>query len=533
MALFSQVAAYWRFAWGLRGFLKEPVILEQSRQIIRQRLQNREQNLLVMVKRAIYDNETSPYLKLLEVAGCEYGDFEGMVRSEGIESTLHKLRESGVYISIEEFKGKKEVSRGGKVFKFKESDFDNPFSDRHLEASSSASRSSGTRVTMSFDRYYYQAAHNMLTFDAHGILGSPVLLWQPILPSTAGLPTMFRSIKMGNPPIRWFSPVEAGTIKPSLTKRLATYYAVYASRLFGAAFPKPEYVSLEKAYKATDCMAELLKREQGCVLWTSPSSAVRVCQAARERQLDLSGATFAVAGEPLTEAKMKEIRAAGAKAINMYAIAEVGIIGFGCAGQTVAPDDIHLLKDLHAVIQYQRETPFTGVPVDAFLFTSLLSKAPKMLLNVESGDYGVIEARQCGCKVGELGLTDHLYNMRSFDKLTGEGMSFVGTDLLRIIEEVLPAKFGGSSIDYQMVEEEDKKGHTWLSIFVSPEVGEIDEAELVQTVVSELSKGKDTQRMMAEIWSQADMLRVKRMRPLVTAVSKLLPLHIQKIKTNN
>ena len=217
----------------------------------------------------------------------------------------------------------------------------------------------------------------------------------------------------------------------------------------------------------------------------------------------------------------------------MYAIAEVGIIGFGCAGQTVAPDDIHLLKDLHAVIQYQRETPFTGVPVDAFLFTSLLSKAPKMLLNVESGDYGVIEARQCGCKVGELGLTDHLYNMRSFDKLTGEGMSFVGTDLLRIIEEVLPAKFGGSSIDYQMVEEEDKKGHTWLSIFVSPEVGEIDEAELVQTVVSELSKGKDTQRMMAEIWSQADMLRVKRMRPLVTAVSKLLPLHIQKIKTNN
>jgi hypothetical protein len=531
MSLFGQAAAYWRFAWGLKGFLREPITLEQSRQIISQRLQNREQNLLIMVKRAIYDNAASPYLKLLELAGCEYGDFEGMVRSDGIESTLHKLREAGVYISIEEFKGKKEVVRSGKVFKFKESDFDNPFLDRNIEASSGASRSPGTRVKMNFSRYYHIATHAMITSDAHGILGSPVLVWMPILPSVAGLPTMLRSIKMGNPPLRWFSQVEARTIKPSLTKRLATYYTVYAGRLFGATFARPEYVSLEQAHKVADCMAEVLKKGQGCVLWTPPSSAVRVCQAAGEGQLDLSGATFGVAGEPLTEAKMKEIRAVGAKAINMYASAEVGTVGFGCAGQTAASDDIHLIKDFHAVIQHRRETPLASASVNAFLFTSLLSKASKMLLNVESGDHGVIETRQCGCKVEELGLTDHMYNIRSFDKLTGEGMSFVGTDLLRIIEEVLPAKFGGASTDYQMVEDEDEGGRTRLSILASPEVGEIDEGELVHTILAELGKGKDTQRMMAEVWSQAEMLRVKRLRPLVTAAGKLLPLHIQKAKT--
>jgi hypothetical protein len=530
MSLFGQAGMYWRLAWGLRKFLREPITLEQSREIIRQRLQNREQNLLAMVKRAIYDNEASPYLKLLKWAGCEYGDFEKMVRSDGIEPALRKIYEAGVYISIEEFKGKKEVIRGGKVFTFKESDFDNPFLVRHFEASSGASRSAGTRVMINFDRYYYNAAHNAVTFAAHGIFGSPIVLWMPTFPSAAGLVALLYLAKMGNLPVRWFSPVEARTIKPSLAKRLATYYAVYAGRLFGAAFPKPEYVDLEQAYKVADCLAEVLKRGQGCVLWTYSNSAVRVCQASRQRQLDLSGTTFVLGGEPLTGAKMKEIRVVGANAVSAYITAEIGIIGFGCAGQTTASDDIHLFKGSHAVIQHRREVPFSGASVNAFLFTSLLHKAPKMLLNVESGDYGVIETRQCGCKLGELGLTDHIYNIRSFDKLTGEGMSFVGTDILRIIEEVLPAKFGGASTDYQMVEEEDERGRTRLTILVSPEVGEIDEGELVQTVLSELSRGNDTQRMMTEIWSQAEMLRVKRRRPLVTAAGKLLPLHIQRAK---
>jgi hypothetical protein len=39
--------------------------------------------------------------------------------------------------------------------------------------------------------------------------------------------------------------------------------------------------------------------------------------------------------------------------------------------------------------------------------------------------------------------------------------------------------------------------------------------------------------MMAEMWSQANTLRVKRMRPLTTSVGKLLPLHIHKKKVNN
>lgn len=529
MSLPSRVAAYWRLAWGLRQFLREPLTLEQSREIIRQGLQDREQNLLAIVKRAIYDNEASPYLKLLAVAGCEYSDFEKMVRSDGVEPTLQKLREEGVYLSYEEFKGEREAVRGGKVFKFKESDFENPLLVSHLEARSSASRSAGTSLVLDLNRFYYKAAHNAVASATHGIWGKPVLLWMPILPSALGVIWMLELAKIGNPPVRWFSPVEAGKIKPALVKRLGTYYIVHAGRLFGTAFPKPEYVNLDEAHKIAEHMAEVLKRGQGCVLRSYTNSAIRVCQAASERKIDISGATFVVGGEPLTKAKLDKIEAVGADVAISYGATEAAGIGLGCANPA-AVDDVHLLKDVHALIQHRREPLFGGASVDAFLFTSLLAKAPKILLNVEIGDYGVIENRQCGCQLGEIGLTEHIYNIRSFDKLTGEGMSFAGTDLIRIMEEILPARFGGTSLDYQMVEEEDEQGQTRLSIIVSPEVGEMDDSALVRTVLAELSKGKDAQRLMTEIWAQAEMLRVKRMQPFVTVDGKLLPLHIQKGK---
>ncbi len=527
MRQLNSMLMYWRLASGLRKFLSEPITLEQCHQIIKHGLEDREQNLLGVVKKTIYENKSSPYLKLLKLVSCEYGDFERMVRSDGIEPALAKLAKEGVYISIEEFKGKKEVARSGKTFSFKESDFDNPLLEQQFEYRTGGSRSPGSRMIMNLSRYYDYAAYNGVTLAAHGVWDSPVLLWLPILPSAAGLVTMFRLAKIGKPPIRWFSQVESEAVKPSLTKRLATYYVVYAGRLFRTKLPKPEYVSLDRAYEVADCMAGLLKEGRGCIVETYTNSAIRVCHAARERQIDISGSTFVVGGEPLTEAKLKEIRAAGAKAINMYGGADIGLIGFGCA-DPVAADDVHHFMDGRAVIQHRRQVPFGSIEIDAFLFTSLLPTTGKVLLNVESGDYGVIEKRDCGCKLGEVGFTNHIYNIRSFDKLTGEGMTFVGTDLLRIIEEVLPAKFGGSSIDYQIVEEEGEKGYTCMSVVVSPEVGAIDEDELIRTILAELSVGKDVQRMMAEIWAQAKTLRVKRMQPHTTTVGKLLPLHIQK-----
>ena len=106
MTIVSDMRMYWRFIFGLRQYLRQPLTLEQSQGIVKRRMDAREDNFLATLRRSIYENEKSPYLKLLSLAGCEYGDLEQMVRTDGIEPALHKLRDEGVFVSYEEFKGK-------------------------------------------------------------------------------------------------------------------------------------------------------------------------------------------------------------------------------------------------------------------------------------------------------------------------------------------------------------------------------------------------------------------------------------------
>src|SRR6476660_9560296 len=86
------------------------------------------------------------------------------------------------------------------------------------------------------------------------------------------------------------------------------------------------------------------------------------------------------------------------------------------------------------------------------------------------------------------GFPDHVRDIFSFRKLTGEGMTLVGSTMLRIMEDVLPTKFGGSALDYQLVEEEDENGFTRLTFVVSPNVGTVDEKDLIDTVLDEVSR---------------------------------------------
>jgi hypothetical protein len=518
---------YWRLATGLRGFLKEPLSLQQSRELIKQRLANREKNLLTLVKRAIYENQHSPYLKLLRIAGCEYGDLENMVHLHGIESTLIKLGKEGVYLNIEEFKGKKEVIRGGKVFKFRESDFDSPFLLHHLIANTGGSRGAATRTVWDLD-YVAQgrAVYLICLLDAYDALNVPVVLWANPLPGW-GQRVVLEHAKVRKPVAKWFTPVSERGFKPSLKNRIATRYITYTGRLWGANLPVPEYVPLDEAWRVAQWIADAVSQKRGCYVHADVSNAVRICQAAKEKNLDVAHVKFAIASEPITSVKRQEIESTGACVCPRYSSTEGGAIGWGCFHPSV-PDDLHFCKDSLALIQQQRKVSHAGVSVDAFLFTSLLLSAPKILLNVELGDYGVIETRDCGCYFSELGFNDHIFNIRSFDKLTSQGMTFFGTDLIRLIEEILPAIFGGTPLDYQMVEEEDNAGNTCLSVIVSPSVGEIDENQLTKCILTELSKGKDVHRMMAEVWTQSKILRVKRIQPVVTTGGKLLPLHIQR-----
>jgi hypothetical protein len=164
--------------------------------------------------------------------------------------------------------------------------------------------------------------------------------------------------------------------------------------------------------------------------------------------------------------------------------------------------------------------------VDALVYTTVLPSCPKLMLNVESDDYGVLEDRECGCPIGELGLTKHLSRIRSYEKLTSGGVTFLGTELLRLVEEVFPTRFGGHPTDYQLVEEEEE-GLTKVNIIASPRVGRLSEEAIVNTVFQVLHSypGGD---VMSELWREAQTLRLVRREPYRTISAKILPLHLLK-----
>ena len=201
------------------------------------------------------------------------------------------------------------------------------------------------------------------------------------------------------------------------------------------------------------------------------------------------------------------------------------MVGIGC-GNPIDGNDQHFAKDVLALVQHPRVVPGFDVTVPAFYLTSLLPTAPKLLLNVETDDYGDIEMRRCGCPLEACGYTEHLRNIHSFSKLTGEGVTLVGREMVRILEEVLPARFGGTPIDYQLMEEEDERGLTRLSLLISPRVTIADEAAVIALVLESMRRSSAAADIAQAIWRQAGALRVQRREPIWTARGKLLPLHL-------
>jgi hypothetical protein len=184
---------------------------------------------------------------------------------------------------------------------------------------------------------------------------------------------------------------------------------------------------------------------------------------------------------------------------------------------------MHVMEERMVVLQRPIE-PAQGVTVQGLYHTGLLTSAPKLLLNVESGDYGVIEERDCGCLWQQLGFTRHLHNVRSYEKLTSEGVMFMGSMLHQLLEEILPARFGGSPLDYQLVEEEEN-GLLRVSVLVSPRVGDLEERAVLDAVIDSLGFA-DWSRRQADLWRQNDTLRVIRRDPYATGAAKILPVHL-------
>ncbi len=521
----SEALAFARFAGGLRGFLRTPGTLVEARELVTTAIAAREENFLRVLERGIYGRAGNPVRALLLHAGVEFGDVAGLVRSVGLEEALRRLHGEGVYVSIEEFKGGKPIERAGLSLPTTSASFDNPLLAKSYSGRTGGSRSAGRRIKVDLDLVAHETAYDWLTYEAHGALPDRrSALWRPVPPGIAGLKNALRHAKRRVPLEHWFTQTPFSPRHGAGRDYALGLTVLAAARAAGAGLPWPEHVPAGRASRVARWLAGHRARGTPGFLSTPASSAVRVCLTARELGLDISGSILRIGGEPFTEGKARVHADAGCTTIQNYAMGELGRVGINCA-DPVALDDFHIATDLLAVVQRSRSVGSHGDEVGSFLFTTLHPASPKLFVNFECGDFGVLEQRRCGCSLGALGYSTHVHTIRSHEKLTSEGMTYLGSDLIRLVEDVLPARFGGGPADYQLVEQEIE-GIPRVSIVVSPRLGAIDDPSVVETVLGELGSGRAYRGMMARVLREAETLRVVRAEPYVTAGAKVSPLHV-------
>jgi hypothetical protein len=141
------------------------------------------------------------------------------------------------------------------------------------------------------------------------------------------------------------------------------------------------------------------------------------------------------------------------------------------------------------------------------------------------GDRAIVASGACNCPVETLGWSRRLHTVRSYEKLTVGGMTVLDSDVIRLLEEVLPARFGGAPTHYQLVEDHVGGRGPRLRLVVAPAVGPVDEMKVVDAFLEAVSAGSDTAAVMASAWREAGEVRVERRAPFVTDSGKILHLH--------
>lgn len=519
----SELVAFAGFLAGLPRFVRQRMPVAEALGIVQQRLTCRDEHLRQVFSR-IYANPRSPYRALLLHAGCTFDDAQALLAREGVEGALAALRSQGVYVSFEEFKGLQPIVRGSLTLSPSPADFDNPRAGRYYSTTTGGTTGAGRRVRLDLEHFAALLPARIVVRHVQGLTGIPAASWSD-LPPGGGLKGVLLQCAAGEDATHWFTARLYGRDGAALRFRLATTATLTVARLSGARVRTPQYLPFERAVELARWAAEQVARRGACTIHASVSRILRIALAASEHGIDLRGTILRGGGEPPTDAKVAQIRASGATFHSSYAFSEVGTVGSSCLLPSESNDQ-HFMQEHLALVQSPRCVPGFDLEVPAFCFTSLLPSAPKLLFNVESDDYGTISQRSCGCRWEQLGFPVHLTGIRSFRKLTGEGVTLVGSDMERILDTILPSRFGGSALDYQFVEEEDAQGFTRLVLRIAPHLLIADEAEVTDCVLEALSQTGAAGALARSAWSQAGTVRIRREAPNMTARGKLLPLDI-------
>ncbi len=521
----DDVAVGLRFLAALPRFLATPLSIEAMRAIVRERFERREARFLACVARA-RALPSSPYARLLDHAGCTEEDVAAAVRREGVEGALATLYAAGVCLSGDEFKGRRPVVRGSLSFTVDPATLVNPHAVVHGLSASSGSRGARTPVPIDLAFVRDHAVNTHVALEAHGGRG-----WTHAhhgVPGGTSVTNPLEFAKGGRPPARWFTPVDVTT--PGLAPRYR--WGVRAMRagslLAGVPLPGPTLATFDDPSPVVRWMADELARGRTPHLWGYASTAVLICEAAADAGVELRGARFTMGGEPTTPARRAVVESCGAVALPRMGTTETDILSFACAHPDAA-DDMHFFDDRHALIQPGAGRGRPGVADDAMLLTSLLDSAPLVLLNVCMGDRATVSRRDCGCAMAREGWGLHLHDVRSYEKLTAGGITFLDVDVIRVLEETMPARFGGRPADWQLVERHDgARGRPEVLLVVDPSAGALDEAAVADAFLDAIGGGSGGERLMELQWRAAGTLRVVREAPRRTETGKVLHVALER-----
>jgi hypothetical protein len=472
---------------------------------IRCRLAGRDAAFLDVLERGVFAVSGNPYRALFDRAGVEFGDVRDLVAGDGLEAALAILLDQGVGVSLEEFKQRA-------------AEFDNPLAKRHMSTTTGGSRTTARRVGVDLERVEHDSRHHALFREGFELGDRPFALWRAVPPSGSGFNNGFRQVRCGQPVARWFNPYGRRRTAQDAQFALFTAFTLGVAAVCRAPLARPELCPPGDAARVARWLAARRAEGRPAVLDTQAGLAVRTCLEAEEDGLDISGTLIRTGGEPLTLAKAAVAERVGVRVVPHYSMTELGRVAVACS-EPEATDDMHPLLDKLAVLA----RPDDGDDgARALVYTTLTTVTPKLMINVDSGDRAHVSERDCSCPYGRMGMRLHVHSVHARDKLTSEGSLFLAGDLVTLVEEVLPASFGGAPTDYQLVEEEED-GLPKVSVVVRPSVGPLDDASVVAVVLAHL-RGIPRLAFMAGIWEDGRTLRVVRRDPEPTSRGKILAL---------
>jgi hypothetical protein len=514
-----ELADLGRRSAGLPWFLRRRLGIADAAAAVAERVRRREARLLRSVERLVFGVERSPLRRLLAWAGCEAGDLRRMVAADGVEAALARLHAAGVFVSADEFRGRVALVRSGLQLAVEPRDFDNPLISGGVggaggvAGATSGTTGRGVPVRYSWRFLAAEAADEALLLHSHGLAAAPLAFWLPGPPGIAGLHNLLVHAKLGGPPQRWYSPSPAPVRSDGL--------AFWADRGWRAARrslsvlgpalgPAPEWLPLEDAAEIARWLAASRRPGRPAVLKCFASAALRVAGAAAAAGIDLSGNVVLAGGEPLTERRRDFLARAGLRVYGRYAATETGFVAGACP---LAADggDMHLYGDRLAVIAAGGGAAAGGGrdqgDQGALAFTSLSLAAPKVLLNVEIGDHGMLRRRPCDCLLGQAGLVWRVSEVHSPAKVAAEGVKLGDLELASLVEAAVIAS-GGSPDDFQIWLDESESGASRLTVALAPQAA-VD-LEALRRGVRERLPSLAGGALAVKLWLDAGVLAVER-----------------------